>query len=87
MALGGAIAWFRVAEFPFLSVWTAVIVDINEVEADDPRAGAEDHRRLLDKEAVDEKFQFGRRNSVKLSKCVVVGVRSTSRIRDSLIDF
>jgi len=39
MALGGAIAWFRVAEFPFLCVWTAVLADINEIKTDDPQAG------------------------------------------------
>ncbi|WP_050022809.1 hypothetical protein [Halorubrum saccharovorum] len=42
MALAGAIAWFGVAEFASISVWTAVIVDIDKVEVDDPRAGAED---------------------------------------------
>lgn len=47
MALGGAIARNRVTEFANLGVWTAVVVNIEEVEADDPRAGAEDHGRLL----------------------------------------
>jgi len=80
MALRGAIAWFRVAEFASRSVWTAVVMDINEIEADDPRAGAEDHRRLLDKKVVDESFEFGRRDRVQLSERVVVGVGSTSGI-------
>jgi len=39
MALRGAIAWFRVAEFASHSVWTAVVMDINEIEADDPGRG------------------------------------------------
>ncbi|WP_217563495.1 hypothetical protein [Halalkaliarchaeum desulfuricum] len=57
MALGGSIAGFRVAEFTSLSVWTAVVVDIDEVEADDPRPRPEDHRRLLGKEGVDGGFE------------------------------
>ncbi|MFC4987845.1 hypothetical protein [Saliphagus infecundisoli] len=70
-------------EFARFSVWTAVVMDIDEVEADDPRAGAEDHRRLLDEEVIDECFQFSRRNRVKLCQRVVVGVRSPSSIGDS----
>jgi hypothetical protein len=49
---------FRVAKFASLSVWTAVIVDIDEIEADDPRAGAKDNRRLLNQEAIDDGFQL-----------------------------
>jgi len=84
MALRGAIAWFRMAEFASASVWTAVVVDIDEVEADDPRAGAEDHRRLLTEEVVDDGFEFVRWDSVQLCQCVVVEVRSTSTVGDGL---
>lgn len=42
MVLGGAIAGFRVTEFASFGVWTAVVVDIDEVKADDPRPGTED---------------------------------------------
>jgi len=35
MALAGALAGFRVIEFASVSVWTTVVVDIDEVEADD----------------------------------------------------
>ncbi|MFC4989271.1 hypothetical protein [Saliphagus infecundisoli] len=86
-ALGGDIAGFCMAEFASLSVWTAVVVDIDEVEANDLRTGAEDHRRLLDKEIIDECFQFSRRNGVKLCKRVVVGVRFPGSVGTALIDF
>lgn len=52
-----------------LSVWTAVVGDIDEVEADNPRAGDEDHRCLLDKKVVDDGFKFVRRDSVPLREC------------------
>ena len=87
IALRGAIVWFRVTEFTSLCVWTAVVVDIDEVEADNPRVGAEDHRRLLNQEAVDDGFHLVQRNSVKLSESVVIGVRSTSGIGDGLDRF
>jgi hypothetical protein len=63
-------------------MWTAVVVDIDEVEADHPRPQPEDHRRLLNKKIVDERFEFGRWDSVQLSELVVVGVRTTSGIVD-----
>ena len=84
MALRGAIAWFRATEFASLGMWTAMVVDIDEVEADDPRAEAEDHRRLLSEQIVDERFEFSRQDGVKLSKRVVVRVRSTSGVDDGL---
>ena len=52
MALAGAIAWFRVAEFSVISVWTAVVVGIDEIETGVPWARTEDHRRLLNEERV-----------------------------------
>ena len=67
MALRGAIAWFGVAEFASLSVWTAVVVDIDEVEADDPRPRPEDHSRLLDEKFINDVFELLSRESVKLS--------------------
>ncbi|WP_435183047.1 hypothetical protein, partial [Halobellus sp. EA9] len=82
MALAGAIAWFGVAEFPGISVRTAVVVDIDEVEADDPRAGAEDHRRLLSEDGVDGGFEIIRWNGVQLFESVIVGVGSTSGVGD-----
>jgi len=57
MALRGAIDGFACRRSP-VSVWIAVIVDLTEVEADDPRSEAEDHRRLLEKEAIDDGFEF-----------------------------
>ena len=60
MALRGAIARYCVTELISISVWTAVVMDIDEIEADDPRAGAEDHCRLLGEELVDDGFQFVR---------------------------
>jgi hypothetical protein len=36
MALAGAIAWFRVAEFSVIGAWTAVVMDIDEIKIDDP---------------------------------------------------
>ena len=84
MALRGAIAWFRATEFASLGMWTAMVVDIDEVEADDPRVKAEDHRRLLSEQIVDERFEFSRQDGVKLSKRVVVRVRSTSGVSDGL---
>jgi hypothetical protein len=36
-----------VTEFASFSVWAAVVVDIDGIIPDDPRAVAEDHRRLL----------------------------------------
>lgn len=71
-------------EFARFSVWTAMIMDINEVDTDDPRRRAEDHRRLLAEKAVDGSFEFSSRNGVKLGKRVVIGVRSTSSVSDSL---
>lgn len=35
-----------------------MVVDIEEVEADDPRAGAEYHRRLLNERIVDDGFEI-----------------------------
>lgn len=85
MALGGAIAWFRVAEFARLSVWTiVVVVDIDEVKADDPLAGVEDHPRLLNEKFVNDGFEFGRWDGVKLSERVFVRLRSTSDVGDGL---
>jgi hypothetical protein len=84
MALGGAIAGRCVTEFTGRAVGTAVVVKVDEVEADDPRPAAEDHRCLLSEQAVDDRFEFFRWDGVKLSKCVVVGVRSTSVLGDRL---
>ncbi|MFC4987856.1 hypothetical protein [Saliphagus infecundisoli] len=84
MALGGAIARLRVTEFASVSVWTAVIMDIDEVEADDPRPGAEDHRRLLAEKAVRDCFEGSRPDRVKLGKRVVIGIRSESAVGDCL---
>ena len=84
MALGGAIAGRCVTKFTGRAVGTAVVVEVDEVEADDPRAGAEDHRRLLSEQAVDDGFEFFRWDGVKLRKRVVVGVRSTSALGDRL---
>ncbi len=39
MALGGAIAGYCMTELSGITVWTAVVVDVDEVEADDPRGG------------------------------------------------
>ncbi|WP_424005531.1 hypothetical protein ACOZ4I_19385 (plasmid) [Haloarcula salina] len=84
MALRGPIAGFRVAEFTSVSVWTAVVVDVDEVESDDPRAGAEDHRRLFDEKIVDDDFEVIRWDGMKLCERVVVRIRSTSGIGDGL---
>ncbi|ELY55794.1 hypothetical protein C492_15091 [Natronococcus jeotgali DSM 18795] len=84
MALGGAIARLRVTEFSIIGVWAAVIMDIDEVEADDPRPGAEDHRRLLAEKTVGSSFEFGSWNGVKLGKRIVIGVCFTSGVSDSL---
>jgi hypothetical protein len=84
MALAGAIAGFRVTKLSVIGVWTAVIVDIDEVEADDPRARAEDHLGLLNEEVVDDCFEVVSRDGVKLSERVVVRVRSTSGVGDGL---
>jgi len=51
MTLGGAITWCRGTEFSWLN--GAVVMNIDEVEADDPRAVAEDHRCLLCKYLVE----------------------------------
>ncbi|WP_281195765.1 hypothetical protein [Halorubrum sp. F4] len=59
-------------------------MDIDEVEADDPRPWPEDHRCLLGEEVIDDSFQFIRRNGMKLCKRVVVGVRPTSSVGNSL---
>jgi hypothetical protein len=80
MALAGAIAGFRVIEFVGLSVWTAMVVNIDEVEADDPRAGAEDHRRLLSENIVDGGFEVIRWNGVQLFEGVIVRVSATSGV-------
>jgi hypothetical protein len=82
MALAGAIAGFRVTKLSVIGVRTAVIVDIDEVEADDPRARAEDHLGLLNEEVVDDYFEVVSRDGVKLSERVIVRVRSTSGVGD-----
>lgn len=64
MTLGGSLARLRVAEFASLGMWTPTIVDIDEVEANDPRAGVKDDRRLLDQGVIDDRFQFRRSNGV-----------------------
>ena len=80
MALRGAIAGCRVTECTSVRVWRAVVVDIDEVEADDPRAGAEDHRRLLHEELVNDLFEFSSGNGVELCECVIVGVSVASAV-------
>lgn len=87
MALEGALTRLRVTEFARFSVWTAVIMDIDEVEADDPRRRAEDHRRLLAEKAVSGSFEFSSRDRVKLGKRVVVGVGPQSTVGDCLDGF
>ncbi|WP_435183471.1 hypothetical protein, partial [Halobellus sp. EA9] len=87
MALAGAIAGFRVAEFASVSVWTTVVMDIDEVEADDPWAGAEDHRGLSSEDVVDGGFKVIRWNGVELFESVIVGVGSTSGSVTALMDF
>ena len=87
MALAGAIAWGGVAEFAVIGVRTAVIVDIDEVEADDPRAGAEDHRRLLSEDVADGGFKVIRWNGVQLFEGVIVGVAATSGVCDGFDGF
>ncbi|MFC6952853.1 hypothetical protein [Halorubellus litoreus] len=69
-------------EFASFSVWTAVVVDIGEVKADEPHAGAKDPHRLLDEKFVADVFEFVRWEGVKLSERVVVGVRSMSGVGD-----
>lgn len=82
IALGGAIAGYRPAEFAYDVVWTAVIVDIDEVETDDPRGGAEDHRCLLGEKVVDDVLKLISRDGMELSKCLVVGLGSESGVSD-----
>ena len=84
MALGGAIAGFRVAEFASVRVWTTVVMDIDEVKADDPRRRAEDHRRLLSEDVVDGGFEVIRWNGVQLFEGVIVRVGSASGVGDGL---
>jgi hypothetical protein len=73
-----------VTEFACLSVWTAVVVDIDEVEANDPRARAEDHRRLLSEDVVNSSFEVICWNGVQLFEDVIIGVGFTSGIGDGL---
>lgn len=87
MALRGAIAGCGVAEFTGIAVGTAVVVDIEEVEADDPGPDTEDHRRPVSKEAVDSLLKDSRKDGMKLGKRVVVGIRSTCGVGDCLDGF
>jgi len=84
MTLGGAIAGDRVTEFSRLGVWTAVVVDTDEVKADDPRPRTQDHRPLLHENVVNDAFEFSRRDGVQLSQRVVVGVCPESAVGASL---
>ena len=87
MAFAGTIAGVRVAEFTSVSVWTAMVVDIDEVEADNPRADAEDHRRLLSEDVVDDGFEVICWNGVQLFEGVLVGVGSTNGVSDGFDGF
>jgi hypothetical protein len=82
MALKGAIVWHGVAKFASVSVWTVMVVDVDEVEADDPRSQTKDHRRLLSEDIVDGSFRIVCWNGVRLFEGVIVGVGSTSSVGD-----
>lgn len=73
-------------EAPFLAT-IGNSPDIDEVEPNDPRTGAEDHRRLLDEKIVDDGFEFSGRDGAKLGKRVVIRVGSTSSVGDGLTEF
>jgi len=85
MALGRAIARGRRTEFSEVLVRVAVVVEIDEVETDDPRpAWAEDHRSLFGEQAVDDCFEYLRKNRMELRKGVVVGVGFERAVSDCL---
>ncbi|WP_248910814.1 hypothetical protein [Halocatena marina] len=87
MALGGTIAEDRLTEFTGVDVWGAEVVDIDEVKADDPWAGSEDHRRLLDEKVITNGFELLNQNDVKLIQRVVVGVRPDCAVGYTLDGF
>ncbi|WP_254840958.1 hypothetical protein [Natronomonas marina] len=87
MALSGAIAGFREVEFSGLSVWTAVVIHIDEVKLDDPRPRPEDHRRLKSEEIVNGGFEFICRIGVQLSEGVIVELDSASGVSNGLDGF
>jgi transketolase N-terminal domain/subunit len=53
-------------------------MDVVEVETDNPRRGAEDHRRLLSKQDIHDGFEFFGWDVLKVHERIVVRVRSTN---------
>lgn len=49
---------FRVTDFASLGVWTAVVMDIDEVKTDDSRPRPRIILHLLSEEVVDDDFKF-----------------------------
>lgn len=59
-------------------------MDIDEVEADNPRCEAKDHHRLSSEKMISKVFELIGWNGVELSKGVAAGVRPASVVGNSL---